>query len=1210
MGSRIIRRCIWAAFLLFTNIGWSAGSEQKIFSAAAEKGVRLQLGDKPTFINAAGEPFISKGIIYYQPNAAHHYFLRGLDISRVSADLRKFRDVGFNTICIDVGWGEIFDDVDPNNNYSPTRINYVNIEKLKALVSIARSECFYVYVSPGVQIVPPQVDAKHYKATTDTAGNYHPEFKGYLIHNWLVNPALNNGFVQFLEYMGKILRPYENIVAYSLYFELMEQQFPWCHKDEMLVSQWQKYLRDKNPDVNFWKKRWNEENQPYTTIDQIRLPYRDRDYWYGYYRDYLFMKPRESSVLAWRDCYDFMMVAVGYDGKYGLSFSEIAKAIRRGDTDAVIVWKANDVERYVWEMGCVNEFRAGTTPPDAMEILKKSYSYPGIDIIAVDGYPLVETDPNKRAFELSFERNIERAKMIKAVSPLPLYCQEFGINHYQWTPKECAQYLANAIKGYQCLNVLGYNLWQSYDYYTSGVSDDIQANFGIFDANGNPYPVIEKIRPLLIKKQSVKQCDDPAINGTKSVWDNYLDETRLVYHGYFFHEDVLEHKDELRKLRLYTNTIVCGMFFPEDAPNVDVNDLLAGKIDSFSENMFKKADERLEFLASLGFEIIAELPLQPMIAKDKPKELRQLLLAIKSKVPQTRAVDYFYVYDEPDINPEPNAAVLEEFIDILKSVFPKIKVTTCYAIGWPQSFEVIPPRNYDMLMIDPYFTNEIKGNTAADFERFYQTRLALALSWVNRWDKPFMLVGDSFWQNNPGGKIPPSPETSLWYYQIAMLQPRCIGLLWFEYGILTGDKSIVGLGGDVHSQKLQKMHQTIGERILGRPSRLGLPENEMPPQLMKRVKAKTSGEPKLGLYVEDGSLKKNGLSYRGIGVNYFSAFYRTIKDPNDKSYKAGFESLRRKYDIPFVRFMACGFWPVDWKLYLTDKKKYFELFDEFVAEAEKQNIGLIPSLFWYAQTVPDIVGEPMDQLGDPKSKTHEFIRTYTREVVGRYRNSPAIWAWELGNEYILAADIPLPGIGYAVTEPNLGTPAKRTESDKFWRENILPAYQTFASVVREIDPDRLICTGDALPHQSAYSMRYKKSWKTGDTRRQWVKMLLEDTPAPYDCISIHIYPSHNESYFEDKVSVSEIVAICNRTAIEAHKPLFVGEFGASKIGGKDKEKKEFFQLLNAVKEHNVPLAAVWVYDFSDQNADWNITADNDRAYMLDAIKKANGDLRK
>ena len=102
----------------------------------------------------------------------------------------------------------------------------------------------------------------------------------------------------------------------------------------------------------------------------------------------------------------------------------------------------------------------------------------------------------------------------------------------------------------------------------------------------------------------------------------------------------------------------------------------------------------------------------------------------------------------------------------------------------------------------------------------------------------------------------------------------------------------------------------------------------------------------------DGVLIKDDVPFRGIGVNYFDAFSRTLKDPDDTSYEAGFRALAEN-GIPFARFMCTGFWPKDMKLYETDKAKYFTLLDGVVRAAEEHGIGLIPSLFWYMPTVPE-----------------------------------------------------------------------------------------------------------------------------------------------------------------------------------------------------------------------------------------------------------------
>jgi hypothetical protein len=155
----------------------------------------------------------------------------------------------------------------------------------------------------------------------------------------------------------------------------------------------------------------------------------------------------------------------------------------------------------------------------------------------------------------------------------------------------------------------------------------------------------------------------------------------------------------------------------------------------------------------------------------------------------------------------------------------------------------------------------------------------------------------------------------------------------------------------------------------------------------------------------NATVLKDGRPYRGIGVNYFDCFLRTWKNGDDTSYDAGFAVLAAK-GIPFARFCATGFWPRDMQLYREDRAEYFRRLDGVVNSARKHGIGLVPSLFWYYACVPDLVGEPMDQWANPRSKTRAWMRDYVREVAARYRDDPAIWAWELGNEFSLRASLP------------------------------------------------------------------------------------------------------------------------------------------------------------------------------------------------------------
>ena len=133
-----------------------------------------------------------------------------------------------------------------------------------------------------------------------------------------------------------------------------------------------------------------------------------------------------------------------------------------------------------------------------------------------------------------------------------------------------------------------------------------------------------------------------------------------------------------------------------------------------------------------------------------------------------------------------------------------------------------------------------------------------------------------------------------------------------------------------------------------------------------------------GLHVtENGVLVKDGKPFYGIGVDYFSAFYRALEKPGDTSYREGFKGLG-KYKIPVARVMACGFWPSENQLYFKDKKHYFELMDDVVKSARENGVGLYLSLFWNPSCVPDMVGEPCNQWGNPNSKTHAFMRQYVR----------------------------------------------------------------------------------------------------------------------------------------------------------------------------------------------------------------------------------------
>ncbi len=357
----------------------------------------------------------------------------------------------------------------------------------------------------------------------------------------------------------------------------------------------------------------------------------------------------------------------------------------------------------------------------------------------------------------------------------------------------------------------------------------------------------------------------------------------------------------------------------------------------------------------------------------------------------------------------------------------------------------------------------------------------------------------------------------------------------------------------------------------------------------------------------DGLFMRNNKPYRGIGVNYFNAFYRTILNQNDKSYYEGLKYLSDN-KIPFIRFTVNGFWPNELKLYQTNKARYFVLLDEFVKTAEKYKVGLIPSLFWFYAAVPDLMGEHMNQWGNPNSKTIAFLRTYTADIVSRYKDSPAIWGWEFGNEvnsYLDMLGVVIPNTPSISTDQ--GTPATRTSEDALTTDIFQTALTEFAAVVRKYDSDRTIFSGNGMPSTNSYH-RYKyKNWVM-DSSTDFTLLLDIQNPASLGTLTLHPYPQHENTFFSDftpKATLSQIIQESMRLSKELKRPLFLGEFGSPKTLGTTLEAAKFQELLTAIIDNKVQLSALWVYDFTYQDADWNITPTNSRKYQLDAIIKAN-----
>jgi hypothetical protein len=349
-----------------------------------------------------------------------------------------------------------------------------------------------------------------------------------------------------------------------------------------------------------------------------------------------------------------------------------------------------------------------------------------------------------------------------------------------------------------------------------------------------------------------------------------------------------------------------------------------------------------------------------------------------------------------------------------------------------------------------------------------------------------------------------------------------------------------------------------------------------------------------GLTIKDGAFYREGLPYRGVGCNYFDLFRRVLQEPTNTTSLVGLERLA-KAGIPFVRF-AGPFFAKEWRTYLDNKEEYFRRLDLVVRAAERDGIGLIPSLFW-SFALNEAAGESRDQWGNPQSKTMELMRQYTADVVSRYKSSPAIWGWEFGNEKNLGADLP----NAAQFRPKGGT-----ERDDVTSAHLVAMLSEFAKTVRTLDSTRPIFSGNSHPRPSAWHNTANKSWKP-DTQEQSREILLRDNPAPLNTLGIHFYGEEaaDKAFGAWVTNRLHYLTWLRKVADEARRPVFVGEFGAEIDKQGASVRPKFEAMLDELERSGMDLAAFWVFDLPNQTTTWNVTFDNERAYMIRLTAEAN-----
>ncbi len=359
-----------------------------------------------------------------------------------------------------------------------------------------------------------------------------------------------------------------------------------------------------------------------------------------------------------------------------------------------------------------------------------------------------------------------------------------------------------------------------------------------------------------------------------------------------------------------------------------------------------------------------------------------------------------------------------------------------------------------------------------------------------------------------------------------------------------------------------------------------------------------------GLHVRsDGIVMLGNRVFYGYGLNLFSTFgyhldsYFRYGDPLDAlehQYKKDFE-MCKKYNLPFVRVPFSTWGANSYELFEKDRETFFRLLDDIVAEAERQEIGIVVSLLWNQDALPYYVSEKRSAMGDPESKTVRFAKEYVAAIVQRYKDSPAIWGWEIGNEYNLTADLCskdltefLPHEVFKVGEWDY--------YDYYTSDELLVFYQEIADTIRQYDDYRLITNGNGEMRSAAYNLRYysrglmteKHSWPLnwrGDTYEQFQEMIQFYTPEPMDTLSFH-YQAVNESGFlttmhagGTRYPLREAFAKYVEASRSQGLATFFGEFGdfieMEHKASPEEVQQAFRSLLDDMMAADIQIACGW-----------------------------------
>ena len=375
----------------------------------------------------------------------------------------------------------------------------------------------------------------------------------------------------------------------------------------------------------------------------------------------------------------------------------------------------------------------------------------------------------------------------------------------------------------------------------------------------------------------------------------------------------------------------------------------------------------------------------------------------------------------------------------------------------------------------------------------------------------------------------------------------------------------------------------------------------------------------------NGTVLLAGKPFYGFGVNVFSLVTREV-ETGTSEYKKQLDLLK-ECGIPFVRINLGGYWPSYYEAFDKDPAALLATIRKIVDYAEEVHVGLVCSLLWHDAAIPTHVGEKRSAMGNPDSRTVKYAKDYVTAVVREFVDSPAVWAWEIGNEYNLDADLCDPELknwlpaGFGIEEGADGFDYYTSGEMRFFLAEV-------AKAIRAVDPDRMISSGHS--EMRAYSKALHNAglkadpgthvWTVAfdtDSDEDFVYMNSMAAPNPIDCVSFHLQlcaqnadgePEYIRSLYRfgrTDVTPLQYFRIYARTAKQLKKACFFGEFGDYlELENDERTPEEFGNLLSWIRDAGIQIACSWQFTGS---ALYVSTEGVDGA-KINLIKAANSEL--